>query len=133
MNYQGNEMDSVENKGFKQESEAVRILRHAKALISDKEHWIKDEFATNAEGEVVPMYDNSACNFCSVGANRKAAGSGRAEISRPYLAMATAIMTLGAHSHIARFNDFSTHEEVMELFDVAIAWAIGADSVGMGL
>jgi len=133
MNHEGNEMNSIENKGFVQESEAVRILRHAKALIADKEHWIKDEFATNAYGEVVPMYDNSACKFCAVGANRKAAGFGRSEISRPYLAMATALMTLGTSAHIARFNDSATHEEVMELFDVAIEWAIGADSVGMEL
>lgn len=127
-------MNSKENEmNIKQESEAVRILRHAKALISDKEHWIKDEFATNAEGEVVPMYDNRACNFCAVGANRKAAGFERSEISRPYLAMATNLMTLGASSHIAKFNDAATHEEVMELFDVAIAWAIGAEDIGMEL
>ena len=133
MNHEGNEMNSVENKGFKQESEAVRILRHAKALISDKEHWIKDEFATNANDEYVPVYDPNAVNFCAVGANRKAAGFGKSEISRHYLAMATALMTLGASSHIAKFNDAATHEEVMELFDVAIEWAIGADSVGMEL
>lgn len=127
-------MNSKENEmNIEQESEAVRILRHAKALISNKEHWIKDEFATNAYGEVVPSYDDTACKFCAVGANRKAVGFGKSDISLPYLTMATALMTLGTSAHIAKFNDMATHEEVMELFDVAIAWAIGAEDIGMEL
>lgn len=118
---------------IKQESEAVRILRHAKALISDKEHWIKGEFATNAYGKSIRIWDDTATNFCALGANGKAAGFGKSDISRPYLAAATYIMTLGEYVHIAKFNDYATHEEIMELFDVAIAWAIGAESVGMEL
>lgn len=118
---------------LKYNTETVRILTHAKALISDKEHWIQNDFATNANGKSILIGDDMATNFCAVGANQKAAGFGKSDISRPYLVAATYIMTLGAHSHIAKFNDSATHEEVMELFDIAIAWAIGADSVGMKL
>ena len=41
-------------------------------------------------------------------------------------------MTLGAHSHV-QSSMILQRMKVMELFDIAIAWAIGADSVGMKL
>jgi len=112
-------------------SPIVRTLTHAKALIKDKEHWIKDDFATTFSGDAVSSWDERAVRFCAVGANRKAAGMNNSEASRKYLAIACRIMTLGEHSHVARFNDDSTHEEVLELFDIAIAWAIGAENIGM--
>lgn len=118
---------------LKQEAEAVRILKHAKALIEDENYWIKRSFAKNELFQTVNPYSPDACFFCASGANRHAGGMGRSEESRDYLAMATYLMTKGEYSYIARFNDRATHEEVMELFDVAIEWAIGADSVGMEL
>lgn len=125
-NWMENKMNQTENM-----SPIVRTLTHAKALIKDRRHWIKDNFATDSKGSVVSPWAERAANFCAIGANRKAAGFWNSEASRKYLAIATMIMTLGEHSHPARFNDYATHEEVMELFDVAIAWAIGAEDIGM--
>ena len=116
---------------LKQEAEVVRILKHAKALIADKEHWLQEAFATNAEGRNTSPWNADAVNFCAVGANRKAAGMEHSEGSRKYLAIACKLMTFGEYSNIAEFNDRSTHEEVMELFDVAILWATYATELGM--
>ena len=109
----------------KTEAPIARELKHAKAFIRDKEHWTQGKFARNPEGIQCDPLSADAFQFCAVGALRHVNGSALSVSylsARFYLDMAVNMMGI---STVLEFNDSRTHEEVMELYDIAIAWAQG--------
>lgn len=103
-----------------------QTLEAARALIADKAHWTQREPARNDKGEPVSPHNPDAVAFCSVGALIKVTGRAmNAPITREfypeYYAGLTAL-TLSIHKHsVTGFNDSHKHEEVLQLFDKAIA------------
>lgn len=97
------------------------ILKKARELITDPEHWTRDTYARDAEGEYCNMNSPRAAKFCALGAIRRVSNS----MSLGYLdsdarvAMDMLARKIGGPS-IAQFNDHHTHEEVLAKFDGAI-------------
>ena len=112
----------------KTEAPIARELKHAKALIKKKEHWIQGTFARDPEGIKCNPRSADAFQFCAVGALQHAKVSVISDSflsAGSYLRLAAAVITGDELAETATFNDSHTHEEVMELYDIAIAWAQG--------
>lgn len=95
------------------------LLIAGKAIIENKDNWAQGYYAYNGDGDMVdPMSPNATC-FCSVGALWKADGEYSDNVT-------AAERILSSHSYqnfIVDQNDSSTHEEVMAVWDKAIASA----------
>lgn len=104
-----------------------QVLMKAKELIATPDAWTKDELAKDAFGVATdPLGPNARC-YCSIGATIKANhfyGSTSNTRSRAYLSMAVQELvpetTIPA---VSDYNDTHTHEEVMTMFNKAIALA----------
>lgn len=94
----------------------LKILTRARALIADPARWTQGDYARDANGKSVLPNSRYAVCWCSVGALRKVT---RCAIlpDCAYLALSDGI---GSHKSVHAFNDASTHEEVLLLFDRAI-------------
>lgn len=101
---------------------AAEILTKAKALIDTPDKWTKGEFARDKNGSRVDANSNYAVCFCSIGAIRKVAPCRGSEYERGYISALQALAT-ACGKEPAVYNDFATHEDVMEKFDRAIEWA----------
>lgn len=123
--------------------EVIRILREARERLTDPQNWMKGDYWPGYRQD--PFYKSAqrmrevTC-YCSLGAVHVAAGEipGHAEQGAPdQLAIGFLHEALrmqredgtvvgGGYELVADFNDSSetTHEEVLELFDVAIAIAV---------
>lgn len=118
----------------KTEAPIARELKHAKALIKKKEHWIQGTFARNPEGSKCNPRSADAFQFCAVGALRHTKTSVISDSflsAGSYLRLAAAVMTGDDLAETSTVNDSSTHKEVMELYDIAIAWAQGEFDANM--
>lgn len=95
------------------------VLRKALALISDPSRWTQEAYARTRRGVATGADDGNAYQFCAAGAVLRVGPSDAARIS---LEKAAHILSerVGFPS-ISRFNDTRTHEDVLSLFDVAIA------------
>lgn len=91
------------------------ILRAAKKLIENENNWIKGAFALDDEDNEVLGNDKKACKFCSLGALQCVQNT--RELPSLYLRDAANTTS------VSRFNDDHSHQEVMEMFDKAIALA----------
>lgn len=102
----------------------LQILEAGLALIRDPNKWAQQFLALNAQNDEVEPLDPTACSWCSIGALVKASGNplfeGFAEMR--HLEQAIGENTPG----IAVFNDYSTHEQVIKVWEKAIEYARSA-------
>ena len=102
-------------------SEDVKqCLTAMRKLLEDPKHWIKGATAKDKNGKVVFAEDKQAMCWCLYGALNKCAG--------PQMStFVTTLQTLdfSVTGSIVSWNDhpITTHEEVLELLDKAIAQA----------
>lgn len=103
-----------------------QLLEQAKALIDTPEKWTKGALARDAGGQPVAYFAPDARCFCTAGALQKACNNDESN-SRLIQAGRRAIYKAMAERDkldvsIERFNDhtFTTHAEVMAVFDLAI-------------
>lgn len=107
------------------------FLIKAKSLIADPKHWTQEHYARDNEGNICYWDDSGAVCFCSVGALYETSGythQGSRNgihpvdplLTRAYTYLDDAI----GYTSIPLFNDKHTHEQVMQMWDKAIAQAI---------
>ncbi len=96
---------------------ASEILKKAREVIINPENWTQEAWARDKEGIPVDERSSYAVCFCSMGALTKAGSIDAGSDEYNYLRAAT------DYIGIAYFNDSSTHPEVIEAFDKAIALA----------
>lgn len=108
----------------------VTILKQARQLISNPEAWTQKRAARDAEGKAVHWSCSSAVSFCAIGAINRTVVLLHPEGGRRDDAAWRVID--GAHNYlqkatpsvsVALYNDEHTHEEVLAMFDKAIALA----------
>lgn len=94
-------------------------LREAKELISDPKHWAQGAAARDARGEQCPIKSNVAVAFCAYGACEHV---GDVTVMN---FLDRAALTLCGRANAVALNDAvnTTHELVMQMFDMAIAEA----------
>ena len=102
--------------------DTVRILKEARALISDEKNWTQDSFARNSAGEKVEPANERAVCFCAIGALAKAACLAP-ELDLPAENFIQDEAYMLGWINVPEFNDNHTHSEVLALFDRAIARA----------
>lgn len=102
---------------------AVEVLEAARSLISAPERWTQNWVARDADGEQVEFRATTATCFCSVGAVMRSVR----DLNLPRYGDADpifdAVMLLRANTgkfSVASFNDKSTHEQVLAVFDKTI-------------
>lgn len=111
---------------------AKELLIDAKALISNPNNWTKSQYARTKENHSADVGDPKACKFCTIGALTKVNGEKRpydcyqkknkTPVRTAYLALFDAVRALKdpMRDSILNFNDSSSHQQVMDLFDLAI-------------
>lgn len=99
----------------------LTILKNARETISDPNHWTQRADARSADGCLVGAKESDAVCWCAYGALLKAGyeASGRGP-DLPYMELKRAMGTSWAGT-VSGFNDSHTHEEVVGVFDRAIA------------
>lgn len=100
------------------------LLTKAKAVISDPKHWAQGWYAKDAKGQSVGPRKPEAVCWCSLGALEKVAYEENAHGARfeatRYLSRVAAECGYGV---IPDFNDNSSHEAVMKVWDETIKLA----------
>lgn len=96
------------------------ILIAARKKIENRRNWIQRLSACRVDGSHCPPTDSAAVGWCALGAIRSIVGEGAEENVLFEKAYAT-INAVSDSRFIAGFNDTSTHEQVLALFDKAIA------------
>lgn len=92
--------------------EVIEILKAVRELLSDKNHWTTDVMARDREGHATECKGQEACSWCLFGAIAKLTpDSKKRDTAADYFKIKA-----GLHS-LSRFNDFSTHEQVLALLD----------------
>lgn len=105
---------------------ALDNLREARKLVET--HWISGYLALDADGDSVPVNSPKAVEFCSLGAVRRAGGSGEAEALKllrraafNFLKERDSDLTgKPKNVHITDVNDDFGKNEALEIFDAAI-------------
>lgn len=110
----------------------LELLKAGKVLIDTPEKWTKEAYGKDKDGQEIfrdQEHFRNAVSFCSVGALLRAMGSypGEELSEEGYAVFEEAQMVL-CHAtgnpdclNIAQYNDNSTHEEVLAVWDRAIA------------
>lgn len=104
----------------------LELLQKTKKRIKDPRHWTRDELAVDSENNPVSTHCGDACSWCLMGAMLVELPSGKSLSSCPeYLEARKILLKLmpPGCSSVATFNDSSTHEEVLHLLDMGIAYA----------
>ncbi len=93
---------------------ASETLIAAKALIEDEAHWTRKAYARNQAGKPVPTVNETACQFCAIGALNRAGHTWEAgsQLERQARKM-------GFHG-VFSLNDYGDHSLVMKMFKLAI-------------
>ena len=100
------------------------LLRAAKALIDTPDKWTKGEFARTKTGRKCKVESSRATCFCSLGAiERIPARPFTVSALRGRQMLKDVMRRDNITIPISVFNDSATHDEVMKLFDRAIALA----------
>ena len=102
---------------------AYETLTAARSLIANPESWTQGVYARDEKGKQTGVWDANAVCLCSIGAIAKAANSHLANpIPHP---VKSVLEKCGIKNCIdlVSFNDSHTHEQVIALFDRAIATA----------
>lgn len=103
--------------------EKIDVLKRARKLIEKPEHWGKESFAKDAEGEAVPVHSRKAVCFCAVGALIRANPIGGLLQNGAVKELAAGLGT-GRYldtTKIFNWNDSATHEQMLAHFDATIA------------
>lgn len=88
----------------------------AGCIIINKENWCQRAMVRNADGEqLFDPFDKTATQWDILGALHKVDAS---KYSFTYMRIAA---KLAGYTDLDRFNDFSSHEMVLEFFDAAFA------------
>lgn len=98
---------------------ALTLLKKAREIISQPEHWTQYAQARDSDGIAVLATEESATCFCAIGAVIKAE-----QILNITDDEAVFFNHLRKHmqtNSVAEFNDFHTHEEVLAAFDLTIS------------
>lgn len=106
--------------------DTVQILKDARALIADEKNWMQGEYVGTQSGNILCAGDPAADCFCSIGAiahTTKELVLYNVEHSKPALILLSCIDDEQTSYSVAAFNDAHEHEEVLALFDRAIARA----------
>jgi len=119
-----------------QEMPPLQVLQEARQLLSNPDHWFRYGFAGKKDGEVKArfyskngepswLHPDANC-WCSMGALLKVTKSKIPTCPmKPIFFLSKALDKMGYSSSIAWFNDniSTTHEDILELFDLAIELA----------
>jgi hypothetical protein len=99
---------------------ARTLLIDARKLLTDPKNWTQQVAARNAQGHETQAKSVTAVCWCSLGAltHCRPDVEDRAYI---YNVAYETLLQATPNGMVASFNDNSTHEEVLELFDRAIA------------
>lgn len=106
--------------------ETLRLLRGGRAVIADPAHWCKGTLARRSDGTSVIPEDEAACQFCALGAVRRAESlltpDGGLSLATAMRALNTTGRSLG-YCDISDLNDdkATPHDVVLSAFDRAIA------------
>jgi hypothetical protein len=107
---------------------AKEILKAARGLISDREHWTTKAYARGRHGGTVPVSSKEACQFCAIGAADRIvylrtgslvtrdSETLREEVMR---ALILATITLG-YTAVTDVNDIGGHALTLTMYDRAI-------------
>jgi hypothetical protein len=92
-------------------------------LIRDPKNWTTHTFARDALGNPIYELDDGATCFCSIGAlYRSFRKAGNEEINQTYYTARSLLDHATPSDHnIVRANDRSTHDEVIQIWERAIA------------
>jgi len=95
-------------------------LKAAKLKIVDKKNWVKDTFAKNADGLVVPSTDKNACKFCVIGSLNNVVGNTDSN-TLAHTLLHDAAKRQG-YGGAMQLNDHekTSHSMVMDVYDRAI-------------
>lgn len=106
-------------------SKTTKLLKAAKAKISDRSRWCKNAFAKNKDGSVVPSYWDTAYSFCALGTINSTVGS---YFSKAHDLLYKASRRMG-YDGVADLNDHArtSHAKVLKLYDNAIRASQRAD------
>jgi hypothetical protein len=108
-------------------STELAIIRRAREIISDPEHWTQCAAARDAEGNEVSPLSSSAVCFCAIGSLERATDEVHPRKEHPttnWNALVRAkniIYDMAAHRGIVEVNDIEGHAAVLSLFDKALA------------
>jgi len=100
----------------------AEYLREMRKLIEKPENWCQGEYARDANGNRVHDGSGAATRWCALGSYWKVRYSHPEFETTPLNLLAKAATQRGVQG-VADFNDSHTHEEVLALFDEAIAEA----------
>ena len=97
------------------------ILIKAKGLIDSPEKWCKGGFAVDINNHIVSVKSESAVCWCAGGATRKFTGMHNWQVGE----VALSRFKPSGFNSVFGYNDHpdTTHEDIMNLFDKAIAAA----------
>jgi hypothetical protein len=101
-------------------SEVTEVLVAARELIVEPDRWTKRTLAANEEGVGVDPTSEEAVCWCTVGAIQKAAASANNPDELEHLAVRAMFNTYIPYYPLGDWNDGSTHELVLSVFDKAI-------------
>lgn len=95
----------------------LEVLKAGRNLISDPQKWVQGTYAKNIDGW--PIYGNNAAAvcFCSIGAVQHVTGM----CHNIETETVCEVLSNAAGMHIAYYNDAHSHEEVLAVWDRAIA------------
>jgi hypothetical protein len=124
---------------------ALEVVTTAKALIADPKHWTKGYLAVDKLGRLTSLRSPQACKWCMSGAIHRAAynlgGIDEFGVATPEAISVLRDICLTFRAlypeptdgkrmrYFAQFNDHykTTHADVMEIFDKAIAHYDGSE------
>lgn len=94
----------------------LEVLRKAREVIANPEHWTRGAYAKDVNGNEVNFAGKTACKFCAAGAIFRAHGGN-------YAIQALTAELPKTSNTVITFNDWSRrkHSEVLALYDRAIA------------
>ena len=124
--------------------EVSTILRNARAMINDKDHWTQTVFARDEQGKPVDPGSDKACQWCATGAIMASAyllmdiprhfAENKARQLAEYLGIIVRERTysVGAYNvgSIEDYNDELDHASVLAIFDEAIRRAEAKETYG---
>lgn len=95
----------------------LEVLKAGRKLISDPRKWTQDTYARDSDGLCVSGEDAAAVCFCSIGAVQHVTG----KCHNIETEKVCEILSEAAGMHIAYYNDKHSHEDVLAVWDRAIA------------
>jgi hypothetical protein len=104
--------------GLMTKKQILEDLCAVRKLLGRRSRWTKFAMARNTLGVVVSPLDEAAVSWCLLGAMHKVTGLAESR----YMDLVGAFdATKPSISYYGPFNDDSTHKEILELIDLAIA------------